>query len=122
MKKSDADLAKQLAAIRQSRTKKNKTNPSSAAATKQTTLDGKIIDNARGSVTEPPPKRQRKPKAKPVAEKTSQQEEIPATQEEMAGNNEQAIGDQTHKATENVTPDANTGQESTGSKFADALR
>src|ERR1044072_5823907 len=84
MKKSDADLAKQLAAIRQLRSKKNKTNPSSAAAAKQTTLDGQIIEDASGSVNEPPPKRQRKPKANPVAEKTSKHEEPPATQEEMA--------------------------------------
>src|ERR1044072_2708335 len=121
MKKSDADLAKHLAAIRQSRSKKNKTNPSSAAAAKQTTLDGQIIDDACGSVNEPPPKRQRKPKAKPVAEKTSQQEETLATQVETAGNNEQAVDDQTHKATENVTPDANIDQENTGSKLADPL-
>src|ERR1044072_4198750 len=112
MKKSDADLAKQLAAIRQSRSKKNKNNPSASAATKQMTLDGNVIDDASGTVTEPPPKRQRKPKAKPVAEKASQQEETPATQEEMAGNNEQATGDQSYKATENVTPGANTAQES----------
>jgi hypothetical protein len=32
MKKSDADLAKQLAAIRQARSRKNKNNPSSSAA------------------------------------------------------------------------------------------
>src|ERR1044072_5636086 len=121
MKKSDADLAKQLAAIRQSRSKKNKTNPSASGASKQMTLDGHVVDDASGTVNEPPPKRQRKPKAKSVAENAAQQEETPATQKEVAGNSEQTLGDQTNKVTENTTSAAKTAKENTGLKLADPL-
>src|ERR1044072_1414963 len=122
MKKSDADLAKQLAAIRQSRSRKNKNNPSSSsAAGKQMTLDGQIIDDAGGIVNEPPPKRQRKPKAKQVAENVAQQEETTATQKEVAGNAERTIGDQYNKTTEIPTSAAQTSLENTGSMLADPL-
>src|ERR1044072_74365 len=99
MKKSDADLAQQLAAIRQSRSRKNKNNPSSsAAASKQMTLDGQVVEEAGRIVNEPPPKRQRKPKAKPVADDAAHQEET--IQKEVAGNAEETNSDQSNKGTE----------------------
>src|ERR1044072_911064 len=120
MKKSDADLAKQLAAIRQSRSRKNKNNPSSSsAAGKQMTLDGQVVDEAGGIVHEPPPKRQRKPKAKPVADDAAQQEET--TQKEVAGDAEQTIGDQSNKETEIPASAAQNAPENTGSILADPL-
>src|ERR1044072_7116365 len=120
MKKSDADLAKQLAAICQSRSRKNKNNhPSCSAAGKQLTLDGQVVDEAGGIVNEPPPKRQRKPKAKPAAGDAVQQEET--TKKEGAGNAEQTIGDRTKKATEIPTSAAQTAPENTGSLLADPL-
>ena len=120
MKKSDADLAKQLAAIRQSRSRKNKNNPSSsAAASKQMTLDGQVVEEAGRIVNEPPPKRQRKPKAKPVAEDAAQQEET--VQNQVAGNAEQTIGDQARKATEIPASAVHNSPENAGSMLADPL-
>jgi ribosomal protein L14E/L6E/L27E len=83
------------------------------------TLDGQVVEEAGGIVNEPPPKRQRKPKTKPVADHAAQQEET--IQKEVAGNAEQLIGDRSNKATEIPASTAQNAPENTGSTLADPL-
>ena len=77
------------------------------------TLDEHITDDTSGNVNEPPPKRQRKPKAKPAAVRASLQRIESEGSKDAAGDSENTTGDQPIGVTENVVHGANVETEST---------